>query len=251
MKKLLILILLFLGGVAHLIAQKTNKNVLGIEVHPIVASQYLGTGLQINYTRKMKKNFFVSFNYGIIYDYYDQGTYSIPKYAINGAPLKPIAVHTTEVKANDPNAGNYSIPLKILVDDYKNSGFKQLEPYASSRLDHFGSINLGYTFLSKKKWNINVSVGGLLGLANITTAAGALNQTISNPFFSSTDTWVVFQLRAKFYYVGLSTKIDIDRIINDRLSIGITNGLNYSINNIDLREENKIYYVGVSAKINF
>ncbi len=231
----------------NLCGQKPNT--LQIDILPVALVTQNGTGLQIALQRQLKNRIYAEINYGIIYDFIAQSGYSSPK--ANGIP---IGTYTTEVSVKSAvNGHNFTLPDKSLIDNLNRLGFKQVTPYESYRLDNYGAVSVGIRMNKLKKWTFSPQLGIILGLANITESAGALTSNLGdNPFIGTNAPlgWIVFQVYARYWYIGATSKITIERRLKDNVYIGLPIGINYLVDRNFIIDD-VILYTGLSLKIGF
>ena len=250
MKKYFLFLLLTLPSLSN----GQNKNYLGMHILPLATSETrYATGIYFDYNRVFRNNYFFKIGYGIIYDNYWQPQY---EYDLAGGGTK----WSNDIFANDipfPNA--YKFPSQAVIDDLNTSGFKNLNTDGSYRLDHFLNLNFGYNlkFGKSEKWSIAPSAGILLGLADITFAAGAADVILlknieeAHPLYpAETYLNIVFQVRNRYLYFGYNIKVDLDRKISDRFSLGMSSGINFSVRK-DFSGEQQFLFTGVNAKAYF
>ena len=232
---------------ANLYAQK--QNALQIDILPVCIVDKIGTGLQIALQRQLNNKIYAELGYGIIYDSYDQSGYISPK--ANGIP---IGIYTTDVSVKDAaNSHNFTLPDKSIIDDLNRLGFKQVTPYKSYRLDKYGSISVGLKLDKQKKWVFNPCIGIILGLANKTEKTGGLTSNLGdNPFIGSNAPlgWIVFQAYTRYWYVGTTSKITIERRIKEGVYVGLPIGINFIFDK-NFRTDDLIFYTGLSLKVGF
>ena len=226
-----------------------NKNSLQVEILPIAIVNQNGTGLQIAWQRQINDKIYLELGYGIIYDLINQSGYDSPK--ANGLP---IGKYTTEVNIKDAaQSFNFILPDPSVIADLNRMGFKQITPFKSYRLDNYGSFSVGFSVKKLKKWRIIPQLGLLLGIANRTEIGGGLTSNLGdNPFIGSTapQGWIVFQAYSRYWYFGVSGKVNVYRRIKDNTFLGVVAGTNLILDEKS-RVDDLIFYTGVSLKVGF
>ena len=247
MTKNLLLLILFSKLTLFINAQ--NNNFLKVDILPVVIVNHTGTGIQLAWQKKIKNQYFWELNYGITYDFSNQSGYDSPK-----ASGLPIGQFTTEINVKDAfNSSNFALPDKTVIDGLNQLGFKQVTPYKSYRLDNYGILSVGKSFQKRKNWAFSPQLGVVLGMANRAEFGSALTSNLGdNPFIGTTSPqgWVVFQIYSRYWYLGLMSKINIERQIRDNLFVGITTGANYIFDS-HLKADDLIFYTGLSLKVGF
>ena len=226
-----------------------SNNFLKIDILPVVIVNHNGTGIQAAWQRKITNKYHIELSYGITYDFSNQSGYSSPK--ANGLP---IGQFTTEISVKDAfNSISFALPDESIINDINRLGFKQVTPFKSYRLDNYGTLSLGRHFNKIKKWTFLPQLGLILGLANRAEFGSALTTNLGdNPFVGTTapQGWVVFQVYSRYWYLGLTNKINVERQIKDNLFIGLTTGINYIFDS-HFKTDDLIFYTGLSLKVGF
>ncbi len=226
-----------------------NQNALQVEILPVCIVDKIGAGLQIALQRQLNNKIYAELGCGIIYDSNNQSGSNSPK--ANGIP---IGIYSTEVSVKDAaNSHSFTLPDKSIIDDLNRLGFKQVTPYKSYRLDRYGSVSIGLKIDKQKKWVFNPSIGIILGLANRTEFTGGLTSNLGdNPFIGSNAPlgWIVFQAYTRYWYVGTTSKITIERRIKEGVYVGLPIGINFIFDK-NFRTDDLIFYTGLSLKVGF
>lgn len=228
-------------------AQK--KYALQIDILPFCVVEQTGTGVHIALQRQLKRKLYAELAYGLTYDFIDQSGYDSPK--ANGLP---IGKYTTEVSVKDVNnTYNFTLPDKSLIDDFNRLGFKQITPFKSYRLDNYCSLNVGMSLNKFKNWVIRPQFGAIVGMANRAQYGGALTSNLSDNPFAGSDPqqgWIVFQIYSRYWYIGATSKITIERRIKEGVYLGVPIGINFIFDK-KFRTDDLIFYTGLSLKVGF
>lgn len=227
------------------------NNSIGIQLMPWVKSETnSATGIYLDFNRKISKNWFINFGYGMLYDnFWQPDEFDLSKHP----KIMPTESNLYNFSVPEP----FNIPQPSILDDIRNSGLKNYSIHDSHRIDHFINFNFGYSLLKTTNHSLYVSTGAILGIADRTFSvksdsiffSAGLN--IAHPFIPpNLDFWLVFQIRSRYMYLGYNYKVNYDYYFNDKISIGLSLASNVSLRR-NFKKEQEFYYLGISSKVHF
>jgi hypothetical protein len=184
-----------------------------------------GDGFQVGVERKILKKSSLLFSYGVQKRLWDlSGQVEAP--FVNGKPIVDKTNFTSIFTPKEERIGG--VPDVSLFKFLEEQGIKHYKPLDGKYITNYASLEMLRNHSFCKKWGFNWGFGAQLGIMNRDEVAGGLNDSVEY-FGQPIETWITYQISARYLYYGLTNRISFTRKINNHFSVGIGSGLHLAM----------------------
>jgi hypothetical protein len=204
-------------------AQSSKYNFYA-EISPIVLIYGgNGDGFQIGIERTILKKSSLLFTYGVQKRLWDL---SLTAPLINGKPIVEKSTYATIFTPKEERIGG--VPDISLFELLEAQGIKHYKPLDGKYVTNYASLEMLRNHSFHQKWGFNWGFGAQLGIMNRDEVGGGLNDSV-NYFGEPIETWITYQISARYLYYGFTNRLSFTRKINNHFSVGISSGLHLSM----------------------